>query len=81
MVGTRIKIVWEEQLVDPPNEYIKEERHNKDDHIDRTVLEAIGTTPLYVHITFRGPGGGGGGKYARFWYLKYSTDIAKSRNT
>ena len=53
MVDARIKIMW-----DPPNEYIKEERHNKDDHIDRTVLEAIGTTPLYVHITFRGPGGG-----------------------
>ena len=41
MVGTRIKIVWEEQLVDPPNEYIKEERHNKDDHIDRTVLKLV----------------------------------------
>ena len=22
MVGARIKIMWEEQLVDPPNEYI-----------------------------------------------------------
>ena len=22
MVGSRIKIMWEEQLVDPPNEYI-----------------------------------------------------------
>ena len=26
MVGTRIKIIWEEQLVDPPNEFKKEGR-------------------------------------------------------